>query len=59
MSVIVMPLGVIAAVYLHEYARKNWFTRLIRIAVVNLAGCPPLCTVFLAWVSLYMYWVAR
>lgn len=40
MSVIVMPLGVIAAVYLHEYARKNWFTRLIRIAVVNLAGVP-------------------
>lgn len=40
MSVIVMPLGVIAAVYLHEYARNNWFTRLIRIAVVNLAGVP-------------------
>lgn len=40
MSVIVMPLGVIAAVYLHEYARKNWFTRLIRIAAVNLAGVP-------------------
>ncbi|MGY5650411.1 phosphate ABC transporter permease PstA [Vibrio cincinnatiensis] len=40
MSVIVMPLGVIAAVYLHEYARDNAFTRLIRVAVINLAGVP-------------------
>lgn len=40
MSILVMPLGVIAAVYLHEYARKNWLTRLIRISVVNLAGVP-------------------
>ncbi len=40
MSVIVTPLGVIAAVYLNEYARNNAFTRLIRIAVINLAGVP-------------------
>lgn len=40
MSVIVMPLGVIAAVYLNEYANNNFFTRLIRISVVNLAGVP-------------------
>lgn len=40
MSVMVMPLGVIAAVYLHEYAKNNWLTRLIRISVVNLAGVP-------------------
>lgn len=40
MSIVVMPLGVIAAVYLHEYAGKNWLTRLIRISVVNLAGVP-------------------
>lgn len=40
MSIIVMPLGVIAAVYLHEYAGKNWLTRMIRISVVNLAGVP-------------------
>ncbi|EKN3346308.1 phosphate ABC transporter permease PstA [Yersinia ruckeri] len=40
MSIIVMPLGVIAAVYLHEYAKRNWLTRVIRIAVVNLAGVP-------------------
>ncbi|WP_102504725.1 phosphate ABC transporter permease PstA [Salinivibrio kushneri] len=40
MSVIVTPLGVLAAVYLHEYAPKTAFTRIIRIAVVNLAGVP-------------------
>lgn len=40
MSVIVMPLGVIAAVWLHEYAGRNALTRMVRIAVVNLAGVP-------------------
>ncbi|MDL4914387.1 MAG: phosphate ABC transporter permease PstA [Enterobacterales bacterium endosymbiont of Blomia tropicalis] len=40
MSVVVMPLGVIAAVWLHEYAGRNALTRLVRIAVVNLAGVP-------------------
>ncbi|WP_258241128.1 phosphate ABC transporter permease PstA [Pseudidiomarina homiensis] len=40
MSVIVTPFGVIAAIYLHEYAGKNAITRLIRIAVINLAGVP-------------------
>tara|TARA_Y100001956_G_C4128658_1_gene192020 strand:- start:5146 stop:6789 length:1644 start_codon:yes stop_codon:yes gene_type:complete len=40
MSVIVMPLGVIAAIYLHEYAKNNAFTRIIRVAVINLAGVP-------------------
>ncbi|MCG8158847.1 phosphate ABC transporter permease PstA [Brenneria goodwinii] len=40
MSIIVMPLGVVAAVYLHEYAGKNMLTRWVRIAVVNLAGVP-------------------
>lgn len=40
MAVIVTPFGVIAAVYLHEYAAKNALTKLIRIAVINLAGVP-------------------
>ena len=40
MSVIVTPFGVVAAVYLHEYAGKNSITKLIRIAVINLAGVP-------------------
>ncbi|MEI6896504.1 MAG: phosphate ABC transporter permease PstA [Psychromonas sp.] len=40
MAVIVTPFGVIAAIYLHEYAPKNTFTKFIRIAVINLAGVP-------------------
>ncbi|EGR0411273.1 phosphate ABC transporter permease PstA [Vibrio cholerae] len=40
MSIIVMPLGVIAAIYLHEYAQEGAFTRMIRVAVINLAGVP-------------------
>lgn len=40
MSILVTPLGVVAAVYLHEYAGNNSLTRMIRIAVINLAGVP-------------------
>jgi phosphate transport system permease protein len=34
------PIGVLAAVYLNEYAKDNWFTRVVNLAVVNLAGVP-------------------
>ena len=34
------PIGVLAGVYLNEYARDNWFTRIVNLAVVNLAGVP-------------------
>jgi len=40
MSLAVTPFGVVAAVYLREYARQGWFTRAVRIAVNNLAGVP-------------------
>ena len=40
MSIIVTPFGVIAGVYLREYASQGWLTRMIRIAVNNLAGVP-------------------
>jgi len=40
MAVLVTPLGVIAAVYLREYAKQGPLTRTIRIAVNNLAGVP-------------------
>ncbi len=40
MAVLVTPFGVIAAVYLHEYAKQGFVTRLIRIAVNNLASVP-------------------
>lgn len=34
------PIGVLAAIFLNEYARDNWLTRIINLAVVNLAGVP-------------------
>jgi phosphate transport system permease protein len=34
------PIGVLAAIFLNEYARENWLTRVINLAVVNLAGVP-------------------
>jgi len=40
MSVFVTPFGVVAAVYLREYARQGFITRAIRIAVNNHAGVP-------------------
>ncbi len=35
-----LPVGVMAGIYLTEYARDNWLTRLINLAIVNLAGVP-------------------
>ncbi|TKB73683.1 MAG: phosphate ABC transporter permease PstA [Nitrospira sp.] len=40
MSLIVVPFGVLAALYLREYARQGIMVRLVRIAVNNLAGVP-------------------
>jgi len=34
------PVGILAGVYLNEYAGDNWATRIINLAVVNLAGVP-------------------
>lgn len=34
------PIGVLAAIYLNEYAKDSWLTRIIHLAVVNLAGVP-------------------
>ena len=35
-----VPLGVAAAIYLSEFAPNNWFTRIINLAIINLAGVP-------------------
>jgi len=35
-----VPLGVAAAIYLSEYAGDNWSTRIINLAIINLAGVP-------------------
>ena len=40
MSLVAVPFGVIAALYLREYAKQGAFVRLVRIAVNNLAGIP-------------------
>jgi phosphate transport system permease protein len=40
MSILVVPLGVLAALYMREYARQGWLLRTLRIAVNNLAGVP-------------------
>ena len=40
MSVVVTPFGVLAAIYLREYARQGPFVRAVRIAINNLAGVP-------------------
>lgn len=40
MSLFCVPLGVVAAVYLHEYAKDGFLVRCVRIAVNNLAGVP-------------------
>jgi phosphate transport system permease protein len=37
---IAAPIGVLAAIYLNEYARESWFNRVINMAVINLAGVP-------------------
>ncbi len=37
---IAAPIGVLAAIYLNEYAKDNWLNRVINLAVINLAGVP-------------------
>jgi phosphate transport system permease protein len=49
-----VPLGVGAAIYLEEYAKKNWFTDLIEINVTNLAGVPSIVYGLLA-LGLFVY----
>jgi len=39
-AVCAVPVGVMAAIYLEEYAPKNWFTAIVEINVTNLAGVP-------------------
>jgi phosphate transport system permease protein len=40
MSILAVPFGVLAALYLREYAKQGLFVRIVRIAVNNLAGVP-------------------
>ncbi len=53
-AVVGIPLGVAAAIYLEEYARKTWMTELIEITVTNLAGVPSIIYGLLA-LGLFVY----
>ena len=35
-----LPLGLLAAIYLSEYSKDNWVNRVVRLAIINLAGVP-------------------
>ncbi|MGE5138621.1 MAG: phosphate ABC transporter permease PstA [Rudaea sp.] len=39
-ALVAIPVGVGGAIYLSEYASDNWLTRLVRLALINLAGIP-------------------
>lgn len=49
-----IPLGIAAAVYLEEYASKNWMTDLIEINIANLAGVPSIVYGLMA-LGLFVY----
>jgi phosphate transport system permease protein len=51
---VAMPIGVAAAIYLEEYAPKNWMTAIIEINVTNLAGVPSIIYGLLA-LGLFVY----
>jgi phosphate transport system permease protein len=51
---VAMPIGVAAAIYLEEYAPKNWLTAIIEINVTNLAGVPSIIYGLLA-LGLFVY----
>jgi phosphate transport system permease protein len=53
-SLVALPVGVAAAIYLEEYAPKNWFTGIIEINVTNLAGVPSIVYGLLA-LGLFVY----
>jgi phosphate transport system permease protein len=40
MSILVVPLGVVASLFMREYAKQGWLLRTLRVAVNNLAGVP-------------------
>ena len=53
-ALVALPVGVAAAIYLEEYAPKNWFTGVIEINVTNLAGVPSIIYGLLA-LGLFVY----
>lgn len=58
LSIVVVPLGVMAALYLREYARQGWITSVLRIAVNNLAGVPSIVYGVFGW-GFFCYTIGR
>ena len=55
-AIFTVPVVVWAAIYLEEYAPKNWLTRVIEINVANLAGVPSIVYGLLG-LALFVYWM--
>lgn len=53
-AVVAVPVGIAGAIYLEEYAKKNWFTDIIEINITNLAGVPSIVYGLLA-LGLFVY----
>ena len=53
-ALLAIPLGVATGVYLEEYAPKGWFSRLIELNILNLAGIPSIIYGIMA-LSLFVY----
>ncbi|GIX25947.1 phosphate ABC transporter permease PstA [Caldimonas sp.] len=53
-AAVAVPVGIAGAIYLEEYARKNWLTDLIEINITNLAGVPSIIYGLLA-LGLFVY----
>lgn len=51
---VAIPLGIAAGVYLEEYAKKNWFSQIIELNIINLAGIPSI-TYGLMALGLFVY----
>ncbi len=51
---VAVPVGIAGAIYLEEYAKKNWFTDIIEINITNLAGVPSIVYGLLA-LGLFVY----
>lgn len=53
-AIAAVPIGIAGAVYLEEYARQNWFTKIIEVNITNLAGVPSIIYGLLA-LGLFVY----
>ena len=53
-ALVAVPVGISGAIYLEEYAKKNWFTDIIEINITNLAGVPSIVYGLLA-LGLFVY----